>query len=245
MAKTSSKNKTSVKTKKTGAGISPKLSGKIKKAKELLLAAHEKFGDKMAIFWTGGKDSTVLLHIVRSVFGDDARFPILYLDTQLDFEEVYEFIEKMKKDWGLDLITVRTDEEMMKKYNALKTKPEKVVLASKYKIVLLKKAVKDYRLPAVVIGIRRDEHKERISEKDWSPREDHVRIHPILDWTEDEIWAYTREFKLPYISLYDKGYRSLGEKDFTEPAAPGGDERSGRHKEREVIMKQLRAMGYF
>ena len=228
-----------------GAKSSSHLPEKIQKAKEVLLDADKKFGKNMAIFWTGGKDSTVLLHIIRDVFGEKLQFPILYLDTRLDFDEVYEFIDRLTKEWGLNLITVRADDQMMEKYNALKTKPERVVLASQYKIVLLKKAVKDYNLPAVVIGIRRDEHKERINEEYSSPREDHVRIHPLLDWTEEDIWAYTREFKLPYISLYDKGYRSLGEKDFTEPAKPGGDERSGRHKEREVIMKQLRAMGYF
>src|SRR3989344_6346950 len=218
---------------------------KIEESKNVLKKAYERYEDKMAIFWTGGKDSTVLLHMVREVFGKTNNFPILYLDTQLEFEEVYEFIEILKKKWKLNLITEKTTEKMMKKYNLLKTKKERVELASIFKITLLKKAVKKYKLPAIVIGIRWDEHPERISEKYLSLRPDHMRIHPLLHFTEEDIWNYINQFKIPYNSLYDKGYRSLGEKEFTRPSKEGGGERSGRQKEREIIMKRLRDLGYF
>ncbi len=221
------------------------LEGKVTHSKKILRKAYEKHGDQMAIFWTGGKDSTVLLHMVREVFGSDRKFPILYLDTQLDFKEVYDFIERLKKEWNLKLITIKTTDEHMKKYESLKTKKERVELASIFKIILLKEAVKKYNLPALVIGIRWDEHSERIAEKYFSPRDDHMRIHPLLHFTEKDIWKYIKENKVPYISLYDKGYRSLGEKEFTNPATPDGGERSGRQKEREVIMKRLRDLGYF
>lgn len=221
------------------------LEAKIEKAKRVLRDAYGEYRDEMAIFWTGGKDSTVLLHLVRDVFGKNNVFRTLFLDTQLDFEEVYDFIEKIRHDWNLNLITVKTSREQMKKYNSLPTKAARVKLASLFKIILLKQAVKKYKLPALIIGIRWDEHLERIGEKYWSRRVDHVRIHPLLHFTEKDIWDYTRKYKLPYISLYDKGYRSLGEKEFTKPSRPGAGERSGRQKEREVIMKRLRALGYF
>ncbi|MCL4353596.1 phosphoadenosine phosphosulfate reductase family protein [Patescibacteria group bacterium] len=221
------------------------LGWKIEESKKVLRLAYDKFNNKMAIFWTGGKDSTVLLHLVRDVFGKSIKFPIIYIDTQLDFEEVYKFIDKVVKDWKLDLIREKTTAEEMKKYYKLKTKKERVELASIYKIVVLKRIVKKNKLPALVIGIRWDEHPERISEKYVSPREDHIRIHPLLHWTEKDIWDYIRLYNVPYISLYDKGYRSLGEKEFTKPSKEGGGERSGRQKEREVIMKRLRALGYF
>ena len=118
-------------------------------------------------------------------------------------------------------------------------------MASLFKITLLKKAVKKYRFPAIIIGIRWDEHKERILENYFSQRKNHLRVHPILHFNEKDIWDYIKKFKLPYIHLYDRGYRSLGEKEFTKPAKKDGDERSGRHKEREVIMKRLRNLGYF
>jgi len=221
------------------------LRQKIEESKSVLKKAYEKYEDKMAIFWTGGKDSTVLLHIIRDVFGKKNNFPILYLDTQLEFEEVYEFIENLKKKWKLNLTIEKTTDKMMEKYNSLRTKKERVELASIFKIILLKKAVKKYRLPAIVIGIRWDEHPERISEKYLSLRPDHMRIHPLLHFTEEDIWNYIKQFKIPYNSLYSKGYRSLGEKEFTRPSKEGGGERSGRQKEREIIMKRLRDLGYF
>ena len=232
----------------TRANSSKKNSGlpqKIEESKNVLKKAYEKYGDEMAIFWTGGKDSTVLLHMIREVFGKKNNFPILYLDTQLEFEEVYEFIENLKKKWKLNLTIEKTTDKMMEKYNSLRTKKERVELASIFKIILLKKAVKKYRLPAIVIGIRWDEHPERISEKYLSLRPDHMRIHPLLHFTEEDIWNYIKQFKIPYNSLYSKGYRSLGEKEFTRPSKEGGGERSGRQKEREIIMKRLRDLGYF
>src|SRR6185436_11454254 len=118
--------------------------------------AYKKFGNRMAIFWTGGKDSTVLLHIIREMLGPKLKFPILYLNTQLDFQEVYDFIDKYEKEWGLKLVPIKTTPAQMRKYYALPTKKDRVVLASLFKITLLKKAVKDHKLPALVIGIRRD-----------------------------------------------------------------------------------------
>ena len=231
--------------KRTTKKITHPLKNKIDDSKKVLLQAYKKYGKEMAIFWTGGKDSTVLLHMVRSVLGADKKFPILYLDTQLDFKEVHEFIHTLVADWTLNLITVKTTNRQMKKYHALPTKKERVELASYFKIILLKDAVKKYKLPALVIGIRWDEHPERVAEKYFSPRENHIRVHPLLHFTEKDIWDYIHHHNVPYISLYDKGYRSLGEKEFTKPATPDGGERSGRQKEREVIMKKLRRLGYF
>ncbi len=221
------------------------LQEKIAKSKKVINEAFEKYGEKMALFWTGGKDSTVLLHLVRQIFGKKLNFPILFLDTGLEFEEMYNFIERINKMWGLNLLTIKPSKKLATEYEKQKTKKDRVTFASMMKIVLLKKAVAEYNLPALVIGIRWDEHKERIGEKYFSPREDHARVHPLLHWTEKDIWEYIRGNNVPYVSLYDLGYRSLGEKEFTKPAKSGGDERSGRAKDREVIMKRLRALGYF
>lgn len=217
---------------------------KITKAKETIKQAYEKYGEKMAIFWTGGKDSTVLLHIVREMY-PDKKFPILFLDTGLDFEDVYDFIDRITKMWEIDLITVKPSKKLENEYKNQKTKKDRVTFASMMKIILLKQAVEKHNLPALVIGIRADEHKERVGEKSFSPRDTHMRIHPLLEWTEEDIWDYIRGRDVPYIALYDLGYRSLGEKEFTKPAKQGGDERSGRAKDREVIMKRLRDLGYF
>ena len=227
---------------KGNASIS--LEKKIAKSKKVIKEAFEKYGEKMSIFWTGGKDSTVLLHIVREMY-PDKKFPTLFLDTGLDFKEVYDFIDRIIKMWRINLVTVKPSRKLEDEYKKQKTKKDRVTFASMMKIILLKQAVREHKSPALVIGIRWDEHKERIGEKYFSEREDHVRIHPLLHWTEEDIWEYVHSKNVPYVSLYDLGYRSLGEKEFTHPAKPEGNERSGRAKDREVIMKRLRALGYF
>ena len=72
-----------------------------------------------------------------------------------------------------------------------------------------------------------------------------MRIHPILHFSEKDIWEYTKHFGVPYVDLYDKGYRSLGEKPFTKPVPAGGNERSGREREKEELMQRLRKLGYW
>ena len=97
-----------------------------------------------------------------------------------------------------------------------------------------------------MVGIRWDEHPARSEEKPISKRKDHDRIHPILDFTEEDIWDYIYLNKVPYNPLYDMGYRSVGEKEFTQPVfEKGASERAGREKEKEEIMEKLRKLGYF
>jgi len=98
------------------------------------------------------------------------------------------------------------------------------------------------------VGIRWDEHPARAQETFFSERKDpdHTRIHPILALTEKDIWTYIKKYDVPYCKLYDEGYRSLGEKEFTYKVSDkSATERSGRHKDKEEMMGKLRSFGYF
>jgi len=108
---------------------------------------------------------------------------------------------------------------------------------------------------AVITGIRWDEQHARENESFFSPRQepDHVRIHPILHFTERDIWDSTFKFKIPFNKLYKKGYRSLGAKGTTHKVSdkPAWEqdlekttEREGRRQDKEGIMKRLRDLGY-
>ena len=94
-----------------------------------------------------------------------------------------------------------------------------------------------------MLGIRSDENPARANESYFSKRSDHVRIHPLLHFTEQDVWDYIRLFNVPYSPLYDKGYRSIGEKPFTKKAKDG--ERSGRDQTKEQQMEKLRQMVYW
>lgn len=221
------------------------ITWKIRSSQRVLKSALNKFSPKVAIAWTGGKDSTVLLHMVRSLQNNQIQIPAIFIDHGLHFDETYEFVNKIEKEWKLNLIKV-TDKGALRKYHQTKSRIKKKELSRKMKINAVKKAIKKNKWRALIVGIRWDEHEARSSEVYFSMRKDHMRIHPILHFTEKNIWNYINEFKLPYNPLYDSGYRSIGEKPFTKPVEdPNKSERSGREKEKEKIMERLRTLGYF
>ncbi|MCD6418712.1 phosphoadenosine phosphosulfate reductase family protein, partial [bacterium] len=129
------------------------------------------------------------------------------------------------------------------------------------KVVPLKDFIRKYRIQALFVAIRRDEHPERAKEKIFSPREDHTRIHPILHWKWLEVWEYIKKHNLPFNPLYLKGYSSLGCEPCTSVVKQDGfknideiisfikegkvKERAGRDVDKELIMERLRKLGYF
>lgn len=222
------------------------LSQKILGSQKIIERARLMFPvEKTVVTWKGAKDSTVLIHIVRSMYKNTIPFPVMFNDTTMEFPEVYEFIRKMTKLWNLNLSVIKHDDKLLKKFYSTQKQSEKLELSRIMKIKALKDFQKKNRIKAYIVGIRRDEHPSRSKEKYFSKRDTHMRVHPILDFTENDIWEYIHRFKVPYVGLYDQGYRSLGEKLFTTKAIPGGAERSGREHNKEVLMEKLRNMGYW
>jgi phosphoadenylyl-sulfate reductase (thioredoxin) len=221
------------------------LNWKIRSSNKVLKSALDKFQPKIAVAWTGGKDSTALLHMIRTINEGTVKIPVMFIDTGLHFKETLKFVDKVERDWKLNLVRV-SDKHTLREYKETKSKLKKKELARMMKVRCIKKAIKKNRWNALIVGIRWDEHEARASEVYFSARKNHMRIHPILHFTEQDIWDYIRKYKLPYNPLYDRGYRSIGERDFTKPVKdPKGRERSGREKEKEKIMARLRALGYF
>ncbi len=223
---------------------------KIKKAKEVLKEAGNRWKHKeIAIAWTGGKDSTVVLHLTREVFGGKVPFRVMFNDSTIEFPEVYEFIKKLTKDWQLDLIWQKHLPEDLEAYHQAMEEGERekaMEIMRIAKINAINYALDKYKIKAFISGIRWDEHSARSGEKYFSPRSTHTRVHPILHFTLDDIWKYIKLFNIPYVSLYDKGYKSLGEAPFTKQVKdPHAPERAGREATKEKVMDRLRKLGYW
>lgn len=223
------------------------LAQKVKKAHQVIRESSKKWPAKsIFIAWTGGKDSTVLLHLVREVFNGKVPYKVFFNDSTLEFPEIYKFVKKLKKDWKLDLLWIKHLPEDLKAYKKTADKEQKMEIMRIAKINAINFALPKYKIKSFMSGIRLDEHEARSKEKVFSPRSTHTRVHPILDFTIDDIWAYIKKYKVPYVSLYDKGYKSLGEKPFTKPVKnKNAPERAGREATKEKTMLRLRQLGYW
>ena len=240
---------------------------------------------KIALLWSLGKDSNVMIWLARKAFFGRVPFPVMHVDTAKKFPEMYAFRERYAKQWNLDLI--------IEKCPPLETIDPTLPPAARSaarKTEGLKLALAKHGFDGLIAGIRRDEEPTRAKERVFSPRGAegiwdvrdqppefwnhfnaspppgaHLRVHPILQWTEADIWAYTRREKIPIISLYlskgGKRYRSLGDADITSPVASTAatideivreieatriPERSGRamDHESEDAFERLRTAGY-
>ncbi len=241
--------------------------------------------DNVAMLWSIGKDSTALLWMVRKAFLGEVPFPLVLLDTGMEFAEVYAFRDRLVREWRLPVL----NEPCPPESSVDPALPPAARHAAR-KTAGLRALLERERYGAVILGIRRDEQAIRAKERIFSPRNvdgswdpqrqppelwdyyatevpdgAHVRVHPLLHWTERDIWRYTQAEAIPFVPLYlarnGKRYRSLGESNITFPIESDADslekiiaelattrepERAGRamDAESEDAFERLRAGGY-
>ncbi len=195
----------------------------------------------VASLWSVGKDSTCLLWLFRKAFFGKIPFPVIHIDTGFKFPQMYEFRDRLAKEWGLDLIIAKNEKAMKDGMNPKKGKFE---CCTQLKTEALKELLDRYNFDALFLAIRRDEHGIRAKERYFSPRNEdfswnyedqplemwgqfekilagHTRVHPILHWRELDVWRYVKEEEIPVNPLYfskdGKRYRSLGCQPCTNP----------------------------
>jgi phosphoadenosine phosphosulfate reductase len=127
------------------------------------------------------------------------------------------------------------------------------------KTVVFNQWVENHHIKGAFQGLRWDEHVSRFNDLYFEDMEGgelmppHTRIRPILHFTEKDLWDTYAAFGIPYCSLYEQGYRSLGAKTTSvkssdipawEQDLENTEERAGRHQEKEKVMDQLRSLGY-
>jgi phosphoadenosine phosphosulfate reductase len=220
---------------------------KVKKSHEIIREALTRYRN-LGIGFSGGADSQVMLHMALQEKPD---IPILFVDTRYEFPETLKFIEELRQEWNFtSLTTVRAKEDRAEEFKAKYGfgTPEFTLEFNKYhKIEPLIQGIKNLNLDAILAGIRGVEHEERAKESIYSARHNpvHIRVHPVLFWSRDDMLEYIKRNKIRYNPLYDKGYTSLGSTlDTTRNDTNSMHERAGRGVERERIMKRLRDLGY-
>jgi phosphoadenosine phosphosulfate reductase len=223
------------------------LDEKVLVSLERMRSALERCGpESAAVAWTGGKDSTVVLHlygrILRESFPGEALVAI-NLDTGCKFPEVLRFRDETAASFGVSLHVFRPAVSL----EGYPLAVDKVACCRELKIEPLKRGLRETGTGLLFTGIRSDEHESRAGLSWMEERTDpeHLSCNPILHWSEMDIWAYHSAQGLAYCPLYEQGYRSLGCIPCTSLSVGGEGERSGRDGEKERQLEQLRALGYF
>ena len=214
------------------------LNAKIKIAKEVIEDSINTF-NRPAIVWSAGKDSTVVLNLVKEVFKskDMDIPPAILIDHGQHYDETYDMINKISKEWGFKVIYAKNEDFISK------VKDEKVLIEdlndanknelkrinfdfnNKYiqysldtfegnhllKTVPFNDIIIKYRFDALYTGVRWDENEARSIETFISKRSspEHFRVQPIILFTERDVWDYMFQNKLPIHPLYYQGYRSI------------------------------------
>ena len=256
----------------------------------IMREAFAKF-DNMAMLWSIGKDSTAMLWLARKAFFGHVPFPLVHIDTSYKIPSMIEYRDRLVREWNLQLVVGQNKAVLEEGRTYPNGRATRVECCGWLKKDGLQEVIEHYGYTGVIVGVRRDEDATRAKERYFSPRNanmewnasdqppefwnqfktdfapgTHIRIHPLLHWTELNVWEYIQREKIPVIPLYfDDGtghrYRSLGcapctfpiqstartvDDIVTELKATKVPERAGRaqDQESEDAFEKLRRDGY-
>ncbi len=187
-----------------------------------------------------GKDSSVMLHLARKAFFPAAAppFPLLHIDTRWKFREMIAFRDETARRLGLNLLVHINEEGIRQGINPIAS--GSALHTAVMKTEALKKALGSFGFDAAFGGARRDEEKSRAKERvfslrdanhSWNPKRQRpelwhlyntrlrdgelMRVFPLSNWTELDIWEYIRAEEIPIVSLYLAKMRPVVERDGT------------------------------
>jgi sulfate adenylyltransferase subunit 2 len=193
--------------------------------------------EKPVMMYSVGKDSAVMLHLARKAFyPSKIPFPLLHVDTRFKFREMIQFREKMRKELDLEIIVHTNPDAIAQNVNPFSFDSD--VYTNITKTEGLKQALNAHGFDVAFGGARRDEEKSRAKERvfsfrtrfhQWDPKNqrpelwslynvrkhqgESIRVFPLSNWTEFDIWQYIYQENIPIVPLYFAKKRPVVERD--------------------------------
>lgn len=181
--------------------------------------------EKPVMLYSIGKDSSVMLHLaLKAFYPEKPPFPFMHIDTTWKFREMIKFRDDVAKKYGLDMIVYSNEEGIKQGINPF---DHGSAYTDIMKTQALKQALSKYEFTAAFGGGRRDEEKSRAKERvfsfrnaaqAWDPKNqrpemwklfntrikqgESIRVFPLSNWTEKDIWQYIKRENIPIVSLY-------------------------------------------
>ncbi|MCF8506829.1 MAG: sulfate adenylyltransferase subunit CysD [Caulobacter sp.] len=217
--------------------------------------------ERPVMLYSIGKDSAVMLHLAAKAFyPSKPPFPLLHVDTTWKFQAMYEMRERMARELGFDLLVHKNPDAEAQGINPFDHGPAHTDM---WKTEGLKQALDAYGFDAAFGGARRDEEKSRAKERifsfrsaeqRWDPKNqrpelwrlynarknkgESIRVFPISNWTELDIWQYIHLESIPIVPLYFSGVRPVVDRDGTLIMVD--DDRFRLRQGEEPMMKSVR-----
>jgi sulfate adenylyltransferase subunit 2 len=193
--------------------------------------------ERPALLFSGGKDSIVVLALAEKAFRPaNIPFPVMHVDTGHNFPEVLDYRDRRVAEAGVQLVVASVQESIDKGRVAEET--GRWASRNRLQTTTLLDAIEEHRFDAVFGGARRDEEKARAKERmfsfrdefgQWDPknqrpelwnlyntrirRGEHIRVFPLSNWTELDVWQYIRREQLEIPSIYFAHQRTVFERD--------------------------------
>lgn len=221
---------------------------------------------RCAMLYSIGKDSSVLLRLAQKAFYPGRiPFPLLHIDTGFKFTEMIEFRDRTARELGLELLAYINEDAKRAGTNPFQWGPSRCCALLKTRALL--DALATYRIETAIGGARRDEEKSRAKERafsvrdtlgQWDPKNQRpefwnlyngrvgpgqgMRVFPLSNWTESDIWEYIRSESIPVVPLYFAKEREvLVRGDFLLPLDHPIDSLRGETPQR--VMCRMRSLG--
>lgn len=174
--------------------------------------------DRMAVAFSGGKDSEVVLHLVRQLAPEVL---VVFNNTGVEYPETVRFVKKLEQEWGLNLLTTHPEKTFWQCVGQYGFPGNKHGGEGKQCCYWLKEkpmlfTIREQKLLGVFTGLTAVENRIRMfNARDkgtcyYDSKNRIQKVHPILWWTEEEVWAYIRQNNLPYNPAYDRGAKRIG-----------------------------------
>lgn len=199
-------------------------------AEERVAWALKQFGKSIVLTSSFGAQAAVCLHLVTSQRPD---IPVILVDTGYLFPETYRYVDDLTERLGLNLNVYRaalTPAWQEARYGKLWE--QGVEGLDRYnqmnKVEPMQRALKELGARAWITGLRRQQSASRQHLKVLGQQNGRIKVHPLVDWTDRDIYLYMTRHELPYHPLWHKGYVSIGDVHTTRPLGEGMTEEDTR-----------------